>query len=77
MMTVARIVELRRLSTSSASVTMPAVELAWLFETQDQMKLALRALFETHVAIDPPARGPCQECLAAIIALARIGDASG
>jgi hypothetical protein len=77
MMTVARIVELRGLSASDTPVTLPATELAWLFETQDQTKLALRGLFETHVAIDPPARGPCQECLAAIIALARIEDASG
>ena len=30
----------------------------------DQMKAALRGLFETHVAIDPPETGPCPECLA-------------
>jgi hypothetical protein len=47
MMTVARMVELRGLSASDTPVTLPAVELAWLFETQDQMKLALRGLFET------------------------------
>lgn len=50
-------------------MVLSAQELRWLFNAQDQMRAALRGLFETHVAIDPPASGPCHECLAAIAAL--------
>jgi hypothetical protein len=77
MMTAERIDELRRLIRSGDSATLSTAELAWLFEVQDEMKLALRALFETHVAIDPPERGPCPECLVAITVLAKITHAGG
>jgi hypothetical protein len=68
-MTLERIEELRRLVESGSSVMLNAQELGWLFDTQDRMRVALRGLFETHVAIDPPTSGPCHECLAAIEAL--------
>jgi hypothetical protein len=77
MITAERIDEMRRLIKSGSSVTLSSVELSWLFEVQDQMKLALRGLFETHVAIDPPERGPCPECLVAITLLDKVTDAGG
>jgi len=77
MMTAERIEELRRLIKSRAAATLNTAELAWFFEVQDEMKLALRGLFETHVAIDPPERGPCPECLVAITVLAKVTDVGG
>jgi hypothetical protein len=77
MITAERIDEMRRLIKSGRSVTLSSAELGWLFEVQDQMKLALRGLFETHVAIDPPERGPCPECLVAITLLDKVTDAGG
>ena len=71
-MTPMRIEELRLLIESGKSVTLSAKECAWLLDTHDQMKAALRGLFETHVAIDPPETGPCPECLAATVVLASI-----
>src|SRR5882757_8440653 len=56
-----RIAELRRLLELDNSVTLSAKEFTWLLDIHDQMKAALRGLFETHVAIDPPERGPCPE----------------
>jgi hypothetical protein len=70
-----RIDEMRGLIRSGSSVMLSAAELGWLFEIQDEMKLALRGLFETHVAIDPPERGPCPECLVAITLLDKVTDA--
>ncbi|MEA2648170.1 MAG: hypothetical protein QOG61_605 [Candidatus Binataceae bacterium] len=49
-----RIAELRRLLELDNSVTLSAKDLTWLLDIHDQMKTALRGLFETHVAIDPP-----------------------
>ena len=77
MITAERIDEMRRLIKSGRSVTLSSAELGWLFEVQDEMKLALRGLFETHVAIDPPERGPCPECLVAITLLDKVTDAGG
>ena len=71
-MTQTRIEELRLLIEFGNSVTLSARECAWLLDTHDQMKAALRGLFETHVAIDPPETGPCLECLAATVVLASI-----
>jgi hypothetical protein len=68
-MTPTRIEELRLLIESGNSVALSAKECAWLLDTHDQMKAALRGLFETHVAIDPPETGPCPECLAATVVL--------
>jgi hypothetical protein len=76
-MTPDRIEELRKLSESTHPVTLSAKEFAWLLDIHDQMKAALRGLFETHVAIDPPERGPCPECLAATVVLARIDESVG
>ena len=72
-----RIVESRRLLELDDSVTLRAKEFTWLLDIHDQMKAALRGLFETHVAIDPPERGPCPECLAATVVLARIDESVG
>jgi hypothetical protein len=72
-----RIAELRRLLELDNSVTLSAKEFTWLLDIHDQMKAALRGLFETHVAIDPPERGPCPECLAATVVLARIDESVG
>jgi hypothetical protein len=77
MMTAERIEELRRLIKSGDSATLSTDELTWLFELQDELKLALRGLFETHVAIDPPERGACPECLVAITLLDKVTDAGG
>jgi hypothetical protein len=77
MMTAERMDELRQLIKSGNWVTLSSIELSWLFEVQDEMKLALRGLFETHVAIDPPERGPCPECLGAITMIAKVTDAGG
>jgi hypothetical protein len=54
-----RIAELRRLLELENSVTLSAKEFSWLLDIHEQMKAALRGLFETHVAIDPPEKGPC------------------
>ena len=64
-------------SSPQHSVTLSAKEFTWLLDIHDQMKAALRGLFETHVAIDPPERGPCPECLAATAVLARIDESLG
>ena len=72
-----RIAELRRLIELDNSVTLSAKEFAWLLDIHDQMKAALRGLFETHIAIDPPERGPCPECLAVTVVLARIDESVG
>ena len=72
-----RIAELRRLLELDDSVTLRAKEITWLLDIHDQMKAALRGLFETHVAIDPPERGLCLECLAATVVLARIDESVG
>jgi hypothetical protein len=72
-----RIAELRRLLELDNSVTLSAKEFTWLLEIHDQMKAALRGLFETHVAIYPPESGPCPECLAATVVLARIDESVG
>ena len=72
-----RIAELRRLLELDNSVTLSAKEFTWLLDIHDQMKAALRGLFETHVAIDPAERGPCPECLAATAVLARIDESVG
>jgi hypothetical protein len=77
MITAERIDEMRRLIKSGDSATLSTDELTWLFELQDELKLALRGLFETHVAIDPPERGPCPECLVAITLLDKLTDAGG
>ena len=77
MMTADRIAELRSLVKSENSISLSSVEMTWLLEIQEQMKMALRSLVETHVAIDPPASGPCHECLAAITILASIDDPNG
>jgi hypothetical protein len=77
MMTAQRMDELRQLIKSGNSAILSSVELSWLLEVQDEMKLALRGLFETHVAIDPPERGPCPECLVAITVIAKVTDAGG
>ena len=44
-MTPMRIEELRLLIESGKSVTLSAKECAWLLDTHDQMKAALRGLF--------------------------------
>jgi hypothetical protein len=72
-----RIAELRRLADSADSVTLSSGELTWLLETRHEMKSALRGLFETHVAVDPPEKGPCPECLAATVILDKIGVCIG
>jgi hypothetical protein len=72
-----RIAELRRLLELDNSVTLSAKEFTWLLDIHDQMKAALRGLFETHVAIDPPETGPCPECLAAAVVLASIEESMG
>ncbi len=61
-----RIAELRRLLELDDSVTLRAKEFTWLLDIHDQMKAALRGLFEE--------RGPCPECLAATAVLARIDE---
>jgi len=48
-MTRTRIEELRLLIESGNSVTLSAKECAWLLDTHDQMKAALRGLFETQL----------------------------
>jgi len=73
-MTQTRIEEMRLLIESGNSVTLSAKECAWSLDTHDQMKAALRGLFETHVAIDPPETGPYPECLAAAVVLASIEE---
>lgn len=72
-----RIAELRLLADSENSVTLSPAELNWLLDTHYEMKSALRGLFETHVAIDPPEKGPCRECLAATVVLDKIGVSIG
>ena len=72
-----RIAELRLLLELENSVTLSAKEFTWLLDIHDQMKAALRGLFETHVAIDPPEIGPCPECLAAAVVLDKVGASVG
>jgi hypothetical protein len=68
-----RMAELRLLADSETSVTLRANELTWLLDTHYELKAALRGIFETHDAIDPPQKGPCPECLAATVVLDRVG----
>jgi hypothetical protein len=65
--------ELRLLADAETSVTLSAKELIWVLDTHYELKPALRGLFETHDAIDPPEKGPCPECLATAVLLERLG----
>jgi hypothetical protein len=76
-MTPQQIAELRELAHSGKSVILSAKEFTWLLDLHDEMKAALRGLFETHVAIDPPNTGPCPECLAATVVLEKVHEAFG
>ena len=76
-MTPQQIADLRELADSGKSVTLSAKEFTWLLDIHDEMKVALRGLFETHVAIDPPNTGPCPECLAATVVLEKVDGVFG
>jgi hypothetical protein len=72
-----RIAELRRLLELDNSVTLSAKEFTWLLDIHDQMKAALRGLFETHVANRPARERAVPDCLAATAVLARIDESLG
>jgi hypothetical protein len=73
MMKAERMSELRLLADSEPSVPVSAEELTWLLDTHYELKAALRGLFETHDATDPPEKGPCPECLTTTVLLERLG----
>jgi hypothetical protein len=72
-----RLEELRSLVVPGEPATLSAEDFAWLMDINERMKVALRGLFETHIAMDPPAAGPCPECLAAAAILSTIDEPRG